>query len=87
MFYDTKEWNTFIASTMRFVAQLESLPDYLEKRMDTLLRKAAHGPVNWLMRGDVAHLRALFGFHSELKHVRTMVMATMIRAAWQENRH
>ncbi len=52
----TRVWNTFISSTMGFVAFLEGPPAMLAKLAAKLLRKASHGPTN-LFRHEIVTVK------------------------------
>ncbi len=79
----THVWNTFIISTLGFVAQLETpreAGDYVSK----CLRKAAYGPGNFFRTEDVQRLKSAYGFPGELKDFRKMAAAAMLRTARKE---
>ena len=86
LFFFTQVWNTFIAPTLGFVAQLEAPPEDVDDYMERFLRKAAYGPGNWFRMQDVINLKRAFGFPGEFKNIRTLAVAAMLRTAWQEDR-
>ena len=81
LFYVSQVWNTFIASLVGFVAQLERPPPYLDEVSTMLLRKAAYGPGNWCHAADAHNLKRAFGFAGEFRHLGHVARAAMFRAS------
>lgn len=84
LYFATAVWNTYIISTIGFVAQLEGPPPDVEQVVFKLMRKAAYGPGNWCHLSDMLHLRRAYGFPGEFRDVRHMATAAMMRTACQE---
>ena len=53
-------YNTFVVSVLSFIQQIENVPERALCAEASALRKFAVGPGNWVMSGDLFHLRELF---------------------------
>ena len=66
--YSALVYNTFVASVLTFVMQLESLPDEALTRESQALQQMAKGPGAWFINEDLYTLKERFGlaksFHS-----------------------
>ena len=86
LYFSSIVWNTFVMSTLTFVAQLEAPPPKVDEVIHRLLRRAAHGPGNWFEPRDVMNLRGAFGFAGEFRGIEPMATATRFRVAHSDSR-
>ena len=59
IFWNSIYYNTFIVTTLEFVAQLEELPTLTIEAEEAAMRKLARGPGNWISMVDLENLGKL----------------------------
>ena len=77
--YDTMVYNTFAATVIGYIAQLESPPNWLLKRETIMLRRAAKGPgKTWATPKDLWHLQ-LYGLTRSFTSLELLAKAAQLR--------
>ena len=83
--YSTLAYNTYGISVLSYVAQLENPPEALFQLEAAGLRKAAPGPMNWILPQDCWYLREHFGQARSFQSVRHIAKAAQAGVACWES--
>ena len=77
--YDALAYNSFAVSTLSFVAQLESPPDWVLKREREALGRIAVGPKNWCTAEDLWNLKSAYGLPQSFTSLAWTARASQLR--------
>jgi hypothetical protein len=71
-------YNTFMVTTLEFIAQLADVPEKVEAAENAALRKLAPGPGTWITKGDLENLD-LFGIGQGFRTIEITGKAAKLR--------
>jgi hypothetical protein len=78
LFWNTLYYNTFVVSTLEFIAQLEVVSTAVEEAEVHALRKLAPGPGTWISFEDLEH-PGMFGVGNGFKQISHTAQAAKLR--------
>ena len=78
LFWNSIYYNTFVVTTLEYVAQLEHIPEEATKAEEEAMRKLAPGPGNWIVLQDLENLHHL-GFSSGFRLIGYTSYAAKLR--------
>jgi hypothetical protein len=78
MFWNSIYYNTFVVTTLEFVAQLEDIPEEVKKAEEQAMRRLAPGPGNWVVLQDLENLD-LFGIGKGFRLIECTACASKLR--------
>jgi hypothetical protein len=82
--YAATAYNTYVASVLSFVGQLEVIPEHALQQEQVALRTVARGPGNWACAEDLWFLSENFNFPVSFAHLSISAWASQVRVATWE---
>jgi exonuclease III len=82
--YTSIAYNTYIASLLGFLLQLELLPEEWHSVEAAALRRLVPGPARWILPADLHALRLHHGLPQEFANMQEVSFAARFRVAYRE---